>query len=200
MPVLPTKEDEELLDAMRSDDERALAKLYDRYWMRLLSVAMNRLDHEMEAEECVQDVFIGIWRNRKSLTITHTLGAYLAVAIKNQVMNRLAKRYTKKYNPQPSTEEFAYETADSRLLEQDLSMMVESAIAQLPEKCQLVYRMSRIEGKSNKAIAGELDLSEKTVEGHITKAIHLIRKRLSSDAPLVIWTIMEWYVNSKTRN
>lgn len=200
MQVLPKNDDDQLLDALRSDDERALARLYDRYWMRLLAVAMNRLDHEMEAEECVQDVFVGIWRNRKSLTITHTLGAYLAVAIKNQVMNRLAKRYTKKHNPQPAAEVFAYETADSKLLEQDLSMMVEAAIVQLPEKCQMVYRMSRMEGKSNKTIAAALNVSEKTVEGHITKAIHTIRKRLSSDAPLVIWTIMEWYVNSNTRN
>jgi RNA polymerase sigma-70 factor (family 1) len=178
MPVLITNEDHELLDALRSDDERALTKLYDRYWMRLLSLALNRLDHEIEAEEYVQEVFVGIWRNRKSLTITHTLGAYLAVAIKNQVMNRLTKRYTKKHNPQPAAEAFAYETSDSKLLEQDLSMMVENAISQLPEKCQMVYRMSRVEGKSNKTIASELNVSEKTIEGHITKAIQTIRKRL----------------------
>jgi len=198
LPII--ENDIDLLNGLRLDDERALAKLYDRYWVKLLAIAMNRLDHEMEAEECVQDVFLGIWRNRSNLVITHTLQGYLAVAIKNQVMNRLAKRYAKKHNPQPMSETFAYETADSKLVTQDLKLAVDAAIAQLPEKCQLVYRMSRIEEKSNKTIAKELNLSEKTVEGHITKAIQNLRKRLSSGAPLVIWTILEWYINSKTKN
>jgi RNA polymerase sigma-70 factor (ECF subfamily) len=201
MQVHQIPDDQTLLDAMRLGDERALGKLYERYWMRLLSIAMNRLDIEAEAEECVQDVFIAIWRRRESLAITHNLGAYLSAAIKKQVLNRLAQRYTKKYNPEVRPQEdLAYETADSRLLAKDLSDLIENAISQLPEKCKMVYRLSRMDGKSNKIIASELNISQKTVEGHITKAIQAIRKRLPSDITLILWATLEWYINSKTKN
>jgi RNA polymerase sigma-70 factor (ECF subfamily) len=194
-------DDKALLDAIRLGDERALGKLYDRYWMRLLSIAMNRLDVETEAEECVQDVFIGIWRRRESLTITHNLGAYLSAAIKNQVFNRLAQRYTKKHNPEHRPlEDLAYETADAGLLAKDLLALVENTVSTLPEKCQMVYRLSRMDGKNNKAIATELNISEKTVEGHITKAIQAIRKRLPSDITIILWATLEWYISSKTKN
>lgn len=191
------EDDWELLNAIRIGDGRALGKLYDRYWMKLLSIAMNRLDQETEAEECVQDVFIGIWRRRETIDITHNFGAYLSAAIKNQVMNRLAQRYTQKHNPViMPLENFAYETADSLVMAKDLVSIVENTVSMLPERCQMVYRMSRIEGKNNKTIASELKISEKTVEGHLTKAINSIRKRLPVNIGPILWTLTEWYITS----
>ncbi len=191
--------DQKLADVIRLGDERALGKLYDRYWLKLLSIAINRLNSETEAEECVQDVFIGIWRRRELFIITTNMESYLSVAIRNQVMNRLVKRYTKKHNPEPQISEFAYETADSSLLQKELSTLVDGIVSKLPEKCQIVYRLSRLEGKNNKTIAEELNITEKTVEGHLTKAIKTIRKQLSSDISLTIWAILEWYIHSKTK-
>jgi RNA polymerase sigma-70 factor (ECF subfamily) len=194
-------DDKTLLDAMRLGDERALGKLYERYWMKLLSIAMNRLDTETEAEECVQDVFISIWRRRETLTVIQNLPAYLAVAIKKQVINRLSQRYTKKHDLKTEFRgAMAYETADAALLAKDLSDLVETTVSILPEKCQMIYRLSREQGKGNKLIAAELGISEKTVEGHLTKAIHAIRKRLSSDITIILWATLEWYINSKTKN
>jgi RNA polymerase sigma-70 factor (ECF subfamily) len=201
MQVNNIPDDRTLLDAMRLGDERALGKLYDRYWMKLLSIAINRLNVQTEAEECVQDVFIGIWRRRESIAVTHNLGAYLSAAIRNQVLNRLAQRYTKKHNPEfRPQKDLAYETADSGILAKDLSALVESTVSILPEKCQMIYRLSRMDGKSNKTIASELNISEKTVEGHITKAIQAIRKRLSSDITILLWITLECYINSKIKN
>lgn len=186
-----------LLNAMRLGDERALEKLYTRYWLKLLSVAMNRLDVENEAEECVQDVFIGIWKRRETLVVTHSLSAYLSAAIKNQVLNRLAQRYTQKHNPTLlPLKDIAYETADSGLLTSDIAIIVETAVSALPEKCQMVYRLSREHGKSNKEISQELGISEKTVEGHLTKAIQAIRKRLSSNTSLTFLALFEWYMGT----
>lgn len=194
-------DDDKLLNAMRLGDERALEKLYDRYWIKLLSVAMNRLNVESEAEECVQDVFIGIWKRRESLVLTHSLSAYLSVAIKNQVLNRLAQRYTKKHKPTLlPLKDIAYETADAGLLTRDLAIIVEATVSALPEKCQMVYRLSREHGKNNKEIARALGISEKTVEGHLTKAIQAIRKRLSSNASFTLLALFEWYIGTRSNH
>lgn len=200
MQPYPTFEDADLVESMRQGDVRALEKLYDKYWMQLLAVAMNRLNGEGEAEECVQDVFIGIWKRRESLVITQSFKAYLGAAIKNQVYNRLAKRYTKKHGFQFEAQpEIAYETADSVLLMKDLSGLIDQVVSTLPEKCQMVYRMSRQEGISNKDIAKKLNISEKTVEGHITKALHAIRQRLPSGAFLFTVATLEWYIRYKLK-
>lgn len=193
-------EDRDLLHSMKEGDVRALGKLYDKYWMQLLSIAMNRLNGAGEAEECVQDVFIGIWKRRDSLTITQSFNAYLSTAIKNQVYNRLAQRYTKKNNLQLGLQsEIAYETADSALLTKDLSELIDQAVSTLPKKCQIVYLMSRQEGISNKDIAKKLNISEKTVEGHITKALQAIRKYLPSGSSLFTVTALEWYIRFKLK-
>lgn len=191
-----TRQDQLLLNAVRLGDERALAKIYSKYWMKLLSTAIHRLSAETEAEECVQDVFIGIWRRRETLKEIENLEAYLSVATKNQILNRLAHRYTKKHNLKiPNTQDTAYETADAGLLAKDLSAMIEHTVSSLPEKCRMVYRMSRDHGKNNKVIAMELGISEKTVEGHLTKAIQTIRQRLSAHAGLPVMVILDWYIN-----
>jgi len=194
--ILKIEDENLLINALRQDDERALKKLYHLYWIKLLAIANNRLVNGFEAEECVQDVFVGLWRTRHTLHITSHLGAYLSAAVKNQVLNRLAKRYTNKHNIKFETTEFAYETADANLLTRDLNLTIEAAVNQLPDKCQMVYRMSRIQGKNNATIATELNLSEKTVEGHLTKAIKNIRQRLTGET-VVALTILEWYAHHK---
>jgi RNA polymerase sigma-70 factor (family 1) len=188
-----------LISALNRDDERALKELYDVYWMKLLAIASNRLDDDADAEECVQDVFIGLWRNRHKINITHSLNAYLAAAVKNQVFNRLAKRYTKKHNINFQPEQVSNISADSKLLEQDLFTSLEAAIKELPEKCQMVYRMSRLEGKTNSMIAAELNVSQKTVEGHMTKAILSIKKRFSSNTIPIFLSLLEWYLFFRTK-
>ncbi len=125
------------------------------------------------------------------MVLTHSLATYLSTAVKYQIINRLDKRYAAK-NLQ--TTELTAEmelpmqaaAADTRLLENELMQRLETTVCRLPEKCRMVYRLSREEGRTNKEIAQELAISEKTVEGHLTKALHEIRNSLSLFAPLML--------------
>ena len=71
-------------------------------------------------------------------------------------------------------------STQDRLDFEDLQTRLEALVAGLPEKCQLVYRMSRENGHSQREIAGELNISEKTVEAHLGKALKLLRNGLYS--------------------
>ncbi|WP_316835999.1 RNA polymerase sigma-70 factor [Pedobacter nutrimenti] len=173
--------DKELITALKNGEQMALKQIIERYWQRLIAVAMNRLNVLEEAEECVQDVFYNLWKKRETIELKYTLGTYLSVAIKYQVLNLLDKKYRriKTTDVSEDTIENAVGYMDDHLLEKELFRQLESTIKQLPEKCQIVYRLSREGGKTNKQIATELHISEKTVEAHLTKALKDIRGQLT---------------------
>lgn len=176
--------DHELVLLLKDDDQEAMRAIYDRYWDKLLAVAVNRLGIEQEAEECVQDVFLSLWKRREGLVLKHELSTYLWVAVKYQVINRLDKRYAKRnLKTTELKDEFSIPSPEAHLLEKELLKKISATVDSLPEKCKMIYRMSREEGKSNKEIAAELKLSEKTVEGHVTRALKDIRTNLSSVVP-----------------
>jgi len=176
--------DHELIAQLGADSEEALSELYGRYWDKLLAVAVNRLGVETEAEECVQDVFLSLWKRRREIVLHHALSTYLWVAVKHQVINRLDTRYAKKtLRTTELVDEMTVPSSEEVLLEKELREQIETTINRLPEKCRMVYRLSREEGKSNKEIAEELNISEKTVEGHVTRALRDIRTDLALLVP-----------------
>ena len=89
--------DAELVDLLKRDSEAAFSEIYGRYWGKLLAVAINRLDDEQEAEECVQDVMTSLWLRRSDINIKHTLSTYLGAAMKYQVIKRLDVRYRRRH-------------------------------------------------------------------------------------------------------
>ncbi|TSJ36581.1 RNA polymerase sigma-70 factor [Mucilaginibacter corticis] len=189
MRALNTYTDQELVALLKQDDQRALKEIFERYWDKLLAVALNRLNNLEEAEECVQDVLIKLWNLREKLELRYTLYTYLAAATRYRVLDLLDSQYRKQIKTVELTGQAEILTsntlADSALLEKELTEKLEDAIQNLPEKCRIVYRMSREEGMANKQIAAELEISEKMVEAHMTRAI----KGLSASLPAVILLI-----------
>lgn len=166
--------DEDLILLLNESDDKALVEIYDRYWNKLLAQAKWDLRDEVDAEDCVQDVFIKLWNCRAGLTLRHKLSTYLYRAVKNQTINMLAKRNSTRNHmafEEATGIEIFSPPADSSLLEKEMLQILEAAIDALPEKCSKIYRLSRIDGQSNKEIAEQMDVAEKTVEGHITRAI-----------------------------
>jgi RNA polymerase sigma-70 factor (ECF subfamily) len=156
-------------------------------------VACHRLDDELEAEEIVQNIFVGLWNRRKALKINHTLNTYLSVAVKYQVITRLAQLRRKERHERYFAASVAegMETTSAYLLEKELRLQIEQCITRLPEKCRIVFVMSREKGLNNASIAEALNITEKTVEGHITKALHLLRTSLKISLPFLLFLLGE---------
>jgi RNA polymerase sigma-70 factor (family 1) len=173
--------DKELTTLLQQGDECAFTHLYNRYWSKLFAIAANKIKELDEAEEIVQDIFVSLWKRRNELGVIDTLSSYLAVSVKYRVIKVLDKR-----NSQQKYSDYSQHSADiaddstQQWLEfEELRSRLACFVADLPEKCRLVYQLSRESGLSQKKIAAELGISEKTVEAHLGKALKTLRTRLS---------------------
>lgn len=181
MHLLSEESDEVLFELLKNDSEPAFTILYNRYWDKLLEIAFIKLQSQEDAEEIVQQLFLQIWNTRQQTTLKYTFRTYISAALKYSVYGKLAER--KKRNAVSLEDESFDSLADHSTQDwldfAQIRLEIETLVAQLPEKCQMVYRLSREEGFSSKEISKSMDISEKTVEGHLTKALKFIKGNLS---------------------
>ena len=181
-PQLNNLSDDDLLVMVRNDRMDAFEELYNRHWKKLYAFAFKRIRSKEIAEEIVQDFLTNLWAGRKTLVIKSSFEGYIYTSIRNLVLNCIAKetrrnaynQFIKLFKPDVdnSTEETVYV--------KDFYFNLQKELSYLPIKCRSVFEMSRQENKSNKEIASELGISEKTVESHLTKAIRRLRVNLNS--------------------
>lgn len=169
-------DDETLLKFLRISDELAFKEIYLRYWKRLYYSVLNKINNKEIAEDIVQGVFTDLWEKREISTI-RILHAYLDTSVKYRVINYInavisQKRHLSNLREKQKTEETH---TDILLLVQELNAGIDKAINQLPKKTQTIFRLSRFEQHSNKEISRIMDLSEKTVEYHISQSLKSLR-------------------------
>lgn len=174
--------DEELVELLRTHDKKAFTELYERYWERLFHTAAHALENKQEAEECVQDIFFSLWSRRETIVLKYAIHTYLSVAVKYSIIDIMKKRkkdrqYTKERLP---FIDIVAPSAESSLLEKELWERLERTIELLPEKCKIIYKMSREEGKTHDQIAKELNISKKTVNNHLVRSLKDIKNTISS--------------------
>lgn len=183
--------DAELITHLKDGDHSAFTEIYKRFWDKIFTVAYHRLEDQTEAEEVVQDVFFSLWKRRDSLEIQFSLNTYLSAAVKYQVINRQSRRYLKGKVVELS-DAFDDEGVDTTQLwfsERELKQQLHYHINQLPEKCRLVFKMSREQYMSYAEIAKELGVSEKAVEANITRALKILRGKLHMGIPLICYLL-----------
>jgi len=167
-------EDQHLLDALHDGDERAFNEIYHRYWQKLVAIGYYHTRNKQMAEEVVGDVLIGLWHKKYDLQI-QSLSAYLGTAVKYAVFKIMARHQRRqdilKEQGRAEPDDETERKLEARFLREFLDGVVEA----LPEKTKLVFRYSREDQLSVAEIAGKMDLSPKSVEYHITKAIKAIK-------------------------
>ncbi|GAB2649760.1 RNA polymerase sigma-70 factor [Emticicia sediminis] len=169
--------DDLLIELLRDNrhEEKAFEEIYERYWKKLTSLAIFKTNSKEIAAEIVQEIFIKIWEKRHSMVIIH-LESYLFTALKYQIISHLrtviSNRNITDFYAEPHIDSHETLTVDA------LKNSIENAIAELPLKTQQIFRMSRFDEKSHKEISSELDISEKSVEYHITQTLKVLREHL----------------------
>lgn len=177
-----------LLNALRKGEEKAFIFLVDQYSQRLFSYALSLTNNEIMAQDILQNVFLKTWEKRKKINITSSLQNYLFKSIHNEFLNQYKRNRSKMI-----LEQKYFETLNKTVRTYDDISFVEAIekikveIKNLPPKCREVFILSRKEGLTNIEIANYLNISNKTVEAHVTKAFSILRKKLGDKIETILF-------------
>lgn len=176
--------DDALLQLMARQDELAFKTIYQRYAALLYSTAYSRLPVAHKAEDLVQEVFLGLYRNRTASEKILNLKAWLFSCLRNGILNEIRNFNTHKKHDQQIAALATFSTTghsehDLRLLEAKFHQ----ALSLLTDRCRQVFLLSRSANLPNKKIAEQLDISVQAVEKHVTTALRVMRKELGKHEP-----------------
>ena len=162
--------------------------IYVSYISRLRMFALEYVHSEEKAEDIVQDVFMHLWEKKDTLPYDINIISYLFVSTKNLCLNFLRHQVTVQEAAQHLKEDIRHELElklsslellDSSIFsEPNLEDIVTEAIASLPEKCREIFIQSKLQGKKQKEIASEMNLSIKTIEAQMSIAHKKIKEKL----------------------
>ena len=155
-------------------------KLYKKFQPSLVNYAIYLTRSSEDSIELVNDVFLSVWDKRNRLKLDSSLKTYLYTAVKNRCINYI-KKHKLEIVLNEQLDMLSDFKADQSLLEKEQHIIIQQIMNGLPSKCKQVFAMSRIDQLSNKEIASLLDISIKTVEAQITKALKIFRKKLINE-------------------
>lgn len=160
--------------------EAQFEKLFKLHFAELCNVAYAVVKDNDQARDVVQQVYIKFWDKRDSVDINDNIKSYLKRAVVNTAINHLDK--VKKLKLEEDFQSFDIsDDGDSVKKEQriaEVNLAIKASVMDLPEKCQVVFSLSRYEGMTNQEVADYLDISVKAVEKHISRALKELREKL----------------------
>lgn len=183
--------DLKLIKRLSQNDETALKLMYDLYWEQLFIYAHSLLKNREICEDIIQEIFIKIWEKRNTIIIKTTLKGYLYTCVLHKVYdifrkqkNALSKEVLQNFDIKIQTS-----TPESKLIYEELEAQINTAVNLLPEKCKKVFVLSRENQLSHKEISKQLNISTKSVEAYITKALKILRPTLTNISNILFFLI-----------
>ncbi|MCE7056075.1 RNA polymerase sigma-70 factor [Algoriphagus sp. AGSA1] len=176
-------------------DEEAFEAIFKTYFKPLHAYALAILRESENAEEIVQSVFLKLWEKRQTLEINTSLKAYLYRAVYHDSLNHINHQKVKRKHWEHAHYEITQGKPEQvgdqiKGQENELYDRFQLALEKLPEKCRMVFNLSRFEELKYQEIAQRLDISIKTVEAHMGKALKALRVELAEFLPLLLLFLM----------
>ncbi|MEX0772843.1 MAG: RNA polymerase sigma-70 factor [Balneolales bacterium] len=168
---------------IKEGDRDAFGKLYLRYYGSLCKFAWRFLNSPQLSEELVQDVFLNIWETRIQLDEDKSIRSYLYAIVRNKALNHIKHRKViEKFN---SDEDWLSNTTSFQMHDFDeqyeFTETVKKAIENLPKGAGQIYKLYRSDGLTYQEIAEVLEISPKTVESQMTRALKILRENLYTE-------------------
>ena len=171
--------EKDLLKQLKLSDHKAFNSLYELYWRQVYNFCRLYLNNHTVAEEVVQEVFITLWESRSSINEEENFKGLLFIITRNRIFNHHRKSVNEDFYKMTvlSAMENSY-NMEEEIEARNLSDYIDRLINELPPRRREIFNLSRKEHKSYKEIAGELGISEKTVENQISEALKYLKKNL----------------------
>lgn len=161
------------------NDQKAFEILFKTYFKKLVYFSKNYVSEEESAEEIVSEVFVKVWKNRTQLSKIKNIESYLFVATKNQALNTISQK-TK--NPHYSINGYSsnsFTSGSNPLMEveyRELQNVLSKEVEKLPFQSKMVFKLIREDGLKYKQVAEILNISVRTVETQLVRAIKKLEK------------------------
>ncbi len=172
------------------NDQSAFEEIHRAFFPGLMSYCVSILNDKQWAEEIIEDVFVNLWGNRKTIQTIKNISTYLYIAVKHASLNKIKSKSYNIHRMETELKSYGEDyyqyniiSAEEKLINKENLRLVNDVIEALPPKCRLVFRLIKEDGLKYKEVADLLDISPKTVHNHLTKAIYLIVNRLKNTFP-----------------
>lgn len=177
------KENIDLIRSIKQGDKQSLELLFRRLYPKLCAYAQKFLQDTSDSEEVVQELFFILCKSRESLDENQSLNSYLFASVKNRCLNLLESRKTKSKHAELLWYLYSQKSTESanayqQLVANDLEKEVNTAMGHLPKECKRIFELSRFEGLKYQEIAQRLNISIKTVETQMSRALTKLRLEL----------------------
>ena len=151
---------------------RDFDRIFREHYARLVNLSYHVLQRQDLAEDVVQNVFVRLWNNRSKVKVTTSISGMLSKAVINESINVLSRER------RHGDDVLVVEAESTSELTEDRFSQLRRAIQQLPERTRQVFMLHRYEGLTIREIAEYLDLSPKTIENQLGRALQLLRAAL----------------------
>ena len=186
--------EEEFLQLLSANDEKAIEWLFNTHYADLCKRSYKILPDEHIVEDLVQEVFYEVWKKRAKIKINTSIQAYLRRAARNKTLNYIRDQKIDLRSAPPKEDlKSTNIPVIQTLMADDLQIEIDQAIDSLPEKCRLVFVLSRFEELTYQEIADQLGISIKTVENQISKALKSLRSALSPYLSVFV-LVLDWFI------
>lgn len=184
MDVLAIETGQDLIEIIERGRTSIFTRFYTSYFQKLLLASDKYIKDVYAAEEVVQDVFLKIWENPYNLLEVKSIKSYLYKSVINASINYINRQKSIQQHHLKLTAELSDDIIKDLDEESEMIVLLHGEIEKLPLQCRRIFKLSRFEHLKYKEIAVQLNLSEKTIENHIGKALKILRERFMNDERL----------------
>lgn len=170
--------DNRLLEGIKSGNASYYEEVFRKYYQSLCLFALKYVRGPDEAEEIVQEMFVKIWQKKESLAVTTSLKSYLYQAVRNACLNHLKHINVKLEYQKRAIDTSSTANAGDTLVALELEARITETLNKLPPERKKIFLMSRNEGLKYREIAEKLNISIKTVENQMSKALQFLKTEL----------------------
>lgn len=166
---------------IREGDIKTFEKVFRLYYAPLCMYASCIVRRYEDAEEIVQELFYVLWRDREKLQLQHSLKSYLYGAVHKQSLQYLAHEEVKQRYEEMVIDKNPDATeadAEQHLAYEELQRVIDETLKRLPQRCAEIFKMHRQQKKKYEEIASTFQLSVKTVEAEMSKALKALRENV----------------------
>jgi len=176
--------DSELALRIKAGEKTAFQELFERYAPRIYQFSLSYLKNKADAEELVQDIFLKIWEKREMLDVSKNIKSFIFKVAVNTIYDFIRHK-----NIENAFNDFAranFETDSNNtwhtVIFDEMTANLKELVAKLPEQQQKIFQLSKEEGLASEEIAEKLNLSKRTVENHLYRAVSFLKENFRRDS------------------